>query len=176
METLNMPATKSLTDLTSAMGLRKTNDKLRMQNEINRMMDLQSVINAKVSGLELKLPSIIEALDSMGLGIAEFGYGKTGIDWDEVKNDEKMEAAMKAGLRVNITAVPTSNKFRFIKDQGFTSGGRGKNQNRLDEKSEKMATVIKEKTGIESVSVNPFSLEVKNENDVKRVLIELYIK
>lgn len=167
METITNTPALSLSELTNKIDLRKASDKLRVQNEISRLMTVQSLMDAAVSKVEAKLPSIVDAIESMGLGISEFGYGKTGIDsktWNEGDS-----------LRVSITAVSTSNKFRFILDQGYDSKGRGKNQNRLNSKAEKMAAIITEKTGM-SAHINPFSLEIKNEGDTKRVLIEIWIK
>jgi len=166
--TVNTPVSLSLSELTNKIDLRKATDKLRVQNEISRLMTMQSLMDTAVSKVEEKLPSIVAALDSMGLGVSEFGYGKTGMD-SKTWNDGDC-------IRVNITAVPTSNKFRFILDQGYDSRGRGKNQNRLNEKANKMSAVITEKTGIGSVQINPFSLEIKNAGDTKRVLVELWIK
>lgn len=169
METTTTTPVKSVENIMDTIALRKSTDQTRIQNEINRMMDLNTITNAYVSRLETKLPSLVAVLSKMGLGLVEFGYGKTGMNDKAWGPDDS--------LRVHMTAVPTSDKFKFLQDQGYDSRGRGKNYERLNAKASKIGDAIKKATDIESVHVNPFSLEIKRDDDqVRRVLIEMWIK
>lgn len=168
MKTLALQPVKSLETLKLDIEARSHMDRVELHNKIEMLNDLYSDTKYREAILFARLPKIVEALETLGLGIESMGYGKTGMNMGVWSPEDS--------LRVNITAVPTSNKFKFIKDQGFTAGGSGKNQKQLDAKAEKLQAFIKEQTNANTVHVNCFSLEVKNVGDKGSVSIELYIK
>ena len=59
--------------------------------------------------------------------------------------------------------VAGDEKFRFLKDQGYNSKGAPRNAGRLENKARKIREAF-EMVGF-SISVNPFSLEYREEND-----------
>ena len=157
---------KTIAELKSEIDASAVNMTKRIDVEIATLLNHQKKYTAAIAELENKLPFIAASLEQQGLGITSVGYFKTGHgnEWDE-----------NTGLKVTINAEPTSGKFKFIADAGYTARGSGKNQDRLNAKAAKLAEAIKTATGIKSVDVNPFSLEVKNSGDTKRVLIDAWI-
>ena len=120
----------------------------------------------KLSLLERKLFQIHSALESEGLGLENLTYAKTGIgeDWTE-----------ETQLSVCFNGVPLNGKVKFLTFNGYTSTGRGKNQDRLKEKADKLTTSLKEKANLENCSVNPYSLEVKDNSSSKRVMYSIWL-
>lgn len=157
---------KSLETLSGIIATRNANAKMTIEEEITRLNKLHANTAQMVAKLESKLPSIVKSLESMGLGIYSMAYWKTGDHKAWTSEDQ---------LRVSITAVPASNKFKFITFDGYDKSGRGRNYKRLEAKRKKIEDTIKSDTCSGDVDVNPFSLEIKNENDTKRILIEMYI-
>jgi len=137
----------------------------RYQNAVQQLKFNRDALLTKLVLLESKLPSIIEALDSEGLTLQDLSYYKTGME-DDWSSDTK--------LCVEFRGVPHNGKVKFLTFNGYTSSGSGKNQARLKEKATKLATSLKDKIGMESVQVNEFSLEVKQQADNKRVLYSIY--
>lgn len=157
----------TIESITENIYQRMDREEKKIIDTMNQMRLLQLKTNQKVGELKAKIPSLIKALEKQGLAISQLGYSKAGKD-DKVWNEGDQ-------LSVSITAVPTSGKFRFIKDTGFTAKGRGRNQNRLDAKAESLANAIKKETGFSGVNVNSFSLEIENEGDSKSILIGAWL-
>jgi hypothetical protein len=76
-------------------------------------------------------------------------------------------------LTVDITAV-SNEKFKFIKFAGYTSSGRGKNQELLSNKARTIESGIFDSIGFKA-RINEFSLESDNKTR-DRVMIDIFIK
>jgi len=118
--------------------------------EIDRINKLAKFQLEKVDILKEKLPSLIKALSSVHLEISDLWHSYTGNSY-EIKDGDK--------YRVTIYAK-SDGKFIFIKDQGYTASGAGRNQQTLDNKAKKIEEKLQASTGIDRIHVNPFSLEV----------------
>lgn len=152
---------QTLSNIQDTIKLRKATEEMALERKINEMKDEQKIMNHFSDKLNEKLPSIINTLESLHLGIETIGYGKTSNNMY---------------LRVSINAVPISDKFKFITDKGFTAKGSGKNDQQLENKAAKLENKIKEGTSIDVIHINKYSLEVKNIEDKGSVMIELWIK
>lgn len=107
--------------------------------------------------------------NTQNLEISQLSPRKTGInnDWED-----------KDYLHVSLQLKPTSNKFKFIKEAGFDKHGNGRNQSKLQERAQKLSEAIKTGTGLDSVSVNEFSFEIKEGHDTskKTILVVFWVK
>jgi hypothetical protein len=110
-----------------------------------------------------------ECLNKMHLTIKTVSPVKTGHGENWTPGDY---------LKVNLRVAPLNNKFKFIKDRGYTASGRGRNESNLRSKAEKIEEKIKTDTFIESVMVNQFSLETKDDRDCsnQNILIDFWVK
>ena len=153
-------------DIERMMNERRDNAEIKINETIAQMKDLQNKTNEKVKELRNMLPSLIKAIEKQGLAITEFHYNKSGDEKAWSEGDQ---------MSVDVTAVPTSGKFRFIKFDGYTAKGAGRNQSRLEAKADALAQAIKKETNFKGVYVNRFSLEIKNDSDSKSVLIGVWI-
>ena len=79
-------------------------------------------------------------------------------------------------MRVAVYAKSIDGSFKFITFKGYTSRGSGKNEKQLCATRDKIVEKIKEGTGLESVAVNQYSLEIKNAEDSKSVSIDFWVK
>lgn len=147
---------------------RRVVDDQHIVDELVKMRMYQKSFNNRLAILESKVPAIVTALNDMGLGIESMGYGKNGA------HDRKWIQGDAMRVTINATPIP-GGKFKFITFKGYTAGGRGKNQKRLDDKADKMAATLKEKTELDA-SVNCYSLEIPRELQSKRIMIEMFIK
>ena len=122
---------------------------------------------AKMDAFGKKATNLENELKKLGLRIHNITTSKCGFssDW---KHDTSMD--------VSIVAKSTG-KFKLIKDQGFDSRGRGKNQKLLDAKADKLVNALKDATGFDIIHVNSYSLEIEeNETpETKSILINIYI-
>lgn len=135
------------------------------EKKVAQLLSNNQKFTEKLSLLERKLFQIHSALESEGLGLENLTYSKTGIgeDWTE-----------ETQLFVCFNGVPLNGKVKFLTFNGYTSTGRGKNQDRLQEKAAKLAASLKEKANIGNCSVNPYSLEVKDNSSPKRVIYSIW--
>lgn len=79
-------------------------------------------------------------------------------------------------VKLDMKLKPTSGKVKFIKSQGYTSSGSGKNQKRLNEKAKKYESILTEPINCVNAyaDVNPYSFEINDKDDEKRILVNLY--
>ena len=84
-----------------------------------------------------------------------------------------VETAVCRDRNIAITAK-SDGKFKFIAFAGYTSRGAGKNQERLNTKSEAIEECVRFMTGFRC-SVNCYSLEVKNAGETKNVLVDVFL-
>lgn len=112
------------------------------------------------------LIDIEKALQKIGLTIGDVSGHVTEYHKPEDKDQ----------LILNIYAEPISGKFKFIKDQGYTSRGNAVNEKRLKAEAEKIETILNDACLELRFSVNQYSLQVKESSESRRVLIETRIK
>lgn len=167
--TLQTTETKSIQDIKNMIADRNANSEAKLQELIAQQTEYNRMMNLHTDKLESMLPAIEKSLSKMGLAIGTISYGKSG-GWDS-----KVWGADDR-LNVSIGAVPVGGKFKFYTDKGFNSRGNYKNGDMMNNKAHKMAETLRNETGAEHASVNQYSLQVKNENETKRVLIDLCIK
>lgn len=136
--------------------------------ELNRVRDASLITKRKIGEFSLQLPAVVDALSKAGLYIATMSCNKTGdIEW---KADDS--------LRIGMSAKPLNpEKFRWVRDEGYTKSGSGRNQDKLNGRAGKLEEMIKS-CGIEHVSVNPYSFEIRRNGDEsnKSILIEMWVK
>jgi hypothetical protein len=165
MTTQETPVTKTATHIFEQIMYRNQVIKLTFQRKIDEMLTVVANTTEKTLQLEQKIPVIIGALTEQGLGIDSFSYSKTGRDefWD--KEDK---------IRCSLIVVPVSGKFKFIKDQGFTAKGAGKNDKQLEAKADKLIAFMEEKTGLR-FSVNKFCLQYTAEDSKRGIIMDFTI-
>lgn len=136
---------------------------------VERANTLASRWDSALTAFSMKVDRIQDALKAHGLeiSVSETNFAKTGLN-DNAWLDEDR-------LRVSLIAVPFSGKFKFLPFRGYDSGGRGKNDERLRAKAACLVAALKEASGLSSVEVNSSSLELRDDNDRKRVMISLWI-
>ena len=96
------------------------------------------------------------------------------IDSFTMNRPDKEKASNRGRLSLHLVS---DGKFKFIQFRGYTSRGAGKNESRLDSKAEKiceavMAALLNPVNELRC-SVNPFSLEVRDEKEAGRVLMDI---
>lgn len=136
------------------------------QQQKAKIENLNNNMNMKINLFKQKSHELHQVLFENGLNINSISMSKTGFDSDDWKEGDK--------LHISMTLIPFNNKIKFLKFSGYTSSGRGKNQERLNEKAKNLSESIRNATGLHT-SVNQFSLEVKDENDTKRILAEIWV-
>ena len=91
-----------------------------------------------------------------------------------MSHPDKEKASNRGTL--NLT-LPSDGKFRFIKFCGYTSRGSGKNEGRLCEKAEKISEKVMEALQDSEnelrCSVNPYSIESRDDKETGRVLMTI---
>lgn len=155
------PTTKEIQDNIKAYN---TNAFIAMEAKIKELREFQSMTNIMSNKVIEKVPAIEEVLSKLGLSISEFHFRKTGTGIWEAKDQ----------MVIIVSAIPTNDKFKFLKTAGYTKSGAGRNQLQLSTKAGKLASTIKKATGLQT-SVNEFSLEAAAENETKRVLISMWV-
>lgn len=133
------------------------------QENFDKLVAKRDITTMKLRNLRSLLPRIIEGLAIEHLQISSLSY-YVGIDATG-KGDPH--------LKVSISAV-FDGKFKFIKDQGYTSRGSGKNQKTLDDKGKKIEEGFLAMTQIK-IRVNSMTLEAKKDGSERSVLIETYL-
>lgn len=87
---------------------------------------------------------------------------------------DKEKASHRGHLHLTLNS---DGKFKFIQFRGYTSRGSGKNESRLDSKAEKICgtvmAALQNPVNELRCSVNPFSLEVRDEKETGRVLMDI---
>ena len=76
---------------------------------------------------------------------------------------------------LSIEVKRTNDKFKFIKDRGYTAKGYGKNEKQLYNKADKISKRLEQIFDCR-VQVNPYSLEYKygDNLDEKKILVDFY--
>jgi hypothetical protein len=141
---------QQILDITARVAAREVE---RIASELKAMHEKLAKTQAGPDKFNAALPAFTAALAKEGLAVSEVHAG--------------------AAPRFSVTAVPTSGKFRFLKDSGYMANGSGKNERRLEAKAERLQEIISTATGF-NCNVNQYSLEVKDDSDRKRVLIEVW--
>jgi len=113
------------------------------------------------------LPSFEKTVHKEGFEVSDIRVAKTGMgsNWEEGDH-----------MRVSATLVPVSNKVKFVPDRGYASSGAGRNKKQLEAKATKLSEAIEKGTGLDAVSVNPFSFEEADPGKKNRVLIDFWVK
>jgi hypothetical protein len=131
-----------------------------VQKEVARIQLAANNYARLATELESLLPSLVKALDKVGLGINSFGYSASQDS---------------TSLSVSIHANPTSSKFKFIAFAGYDARGCGKNRQRLEDKAGKLESALTNAVGVR-VRVNPCSLEIKDAAKDKFVMIDFCVR
>lgn len=96
------------------------------------------------------------------------------IDSFTMNRPDKEKASNRGRLSLHLVS---DGKFKFIQFRGYTSRGAGKNESRLDSKAEKICETVQAalQNPVNELrcSVNPFSLEVRDEKETGRVLMDI---
>lgn len=96
------------------------------------------------------------------------------IDSFTMNRPDKEKASHRGRLSLTLNS---DGKFKFIQFRGYTSRGAGKNESRLDSKAEKICEAVmaalQNPVNELRCSVNPFSLEVRDEKETGRVLMDI---
>lgn len=148
--------------LTEAQNVRNT----ATEAKILRLQQLAGMHAVKAQQLQAKLPALVEVLAKHHLEICSLTTYKTGMDDSQWAENDK--------LRVDISAKPTSDKFKFIQFAGYTARGSGKNQERLEARATKLADATSATIGV-SAQVNCYSFELKEPTSTKNILITLWL-
>jgi len=141
--------------------LKRNNDGLRKQMEHNEKMHSEKFDDVKIA-----LPKIMQGLSKQGLAIKDISVRKSGL------NDNWNEGDV---MQIAISAIPTSNKIKFINFAGYTESGSGRNEKKLQEKADALKTALKESTGLSSVSVNRNSFQINEGGGSNRILIDFWL-
>ena len=135
-----------------------------------KRFDALAAYNAEVSAAEEKLKKTVSGLDKflelLPRLIAALASVHLVID-----SEDPISTSPDS---VHFTAKPT-DKFKFIKFQGYTARGEGRNRTALYAKAEKLGKAIGSKIDC-SVGINQYSLEVKDGEQGKFVLIDVFYK
>ncbi len=129
------------------------------QDEIEKQKRYQNALQDKLSILKSKLLILESGLNKIGLEISDVRYSINDLFC----------------LNVTINAKPNSDKFKFIAFQGYTKQGAGKNRERLQTKAHKIAEQLSYLLDMK-VYINEYSLEIKNNDEKKSVLISMYLQ
>lgn len=112
-----------------------------INKEIERLQSNKVWFAHKVRTLQQDtLPVIHEVLSKLKLELTEINFHNNG--------------AVEGSLSLSFVAKPIGDKFKFISFKGYDSRGRGKNNDQLTSKAEKI-----EQSFPFRVSVNKYSLE-----------------
>lgn len=138
----------------------------KSEEKINQINDYTKKYTEKLEQFKKIIPSLEKAVSNYGGKISRLSYHKTGKD-DTWENDDT--------FIVSFSITPTEkSKIKFIKDEGFTKEGRGKNDTKLETQAEKLRDYLKENLSLNSVSVNKYSFEQK---DVSKgnILVDIWL-
>jgi hypothetical protein len=125
---------KNISFLKNAIYVKSINAQAELESKINHLKNEFDFAEKCSKHLEIILPVLYNAISNFGLGIAELTHNTNN-----------------GTLNISVTAVPTSEKFKFVKDSL-------NNVNRLTKKAELMEDKLCETTQIAGVHVNKFSL------------------
>lgn len=145
--------------------LRKSNEKIAKM--VRDEHAWQQALTEKTAILRNAYDKFVPVLAKLGLEIVGLTY-RVNHPKDLMNAED-----WKGSMNVSIWAK-SNGKFRFIKFDGYTASGAGRNQERLSEKAAKIADAISG-FGVK-FSVNPFSLEIKDDEKEKTVLINGWIE
>lgn len=146
---------------------RKTSSNLKKEQEVERINNNNKKYVTYIDKVKEVIPSLVDVLNKEGFKIESLSPKKTGIgeDWED---DDYMN--------VSLSLIPISEKVKFIEFSGNTASGESRNKKQRDSRALKLSDAIKSATGLTSVMVNPYSFEVKNKSEKKRVLVDFWIK
>lgn len=138
------------------------------QDQVNQIILNEAAETSFVNKANQKLAHLNQALEKLNLELVRISHHKTGMSPNWADEDY---------LKLTIVVAPLNTKFKFIKDQGYTASGSGRNQGVLNRKAIKIADALKSSCPI-SFQVNPFSLEYKGGEDTtgKTILIDAWVK
>lgn len=136
----------------------------QIEKEIANLNRMREELQANGAVAQQIINDLEPVLAKLHLTIGEFTMSRP----------DKEKASNRGTL--NLT-LPSDGKFRFIKFRGYTSRGSGKNESRLDSKAEKICEAVQAalQNPVNELrcSVNPFSLEVRDEKETGRVLMDI---
>lgn len=158
---------ENIKEANSEIEKRKISREERDNKKIQQLKEYDEKMKEKENLLKSKLPDLVKALSKQGLKLTDIGYSKTGMDHDKWAEGDK--------LNISFQGEPFSNKFRFIGFAGYTTSGRGVNQERLNQKAKKLEDAIKKEANVSSLQVNQFSLEADKKKNKDRVLFTLWL-
>lgn len=128
---------------------------------LNRMRDEFATSGAVAQQIIIDLEPVLAKLH---LTIDSFG----------ITRPDKEKATHRGSLSLNLSS---DGKFRFIEFRGYTSRGSGKNEERLRSKAEKISEAVmnalQNPENELRCSVNPYSLETRNEEKTSSVLMSI---
>lgn len=136
----------------------------QIEKEIANLNRMRDELQANGAVAQQIINDLEPVLAKLHLTIGEFTMSRP----------DKEKASNRGTL--NLT-LPSDGKFRFIQFRGYTSRGAGKNESRLDSKAEKICETVQAalQNPVNELrcSVNPFSLEVRDEKETGRVLMDI---
>lgn len=136
----------------------------KINNEIANLERMREEYTANMDVAESMLNDLKPVLEKLHLVIEEF-----------IVNQPNKEVASHKGLIM--LRLVSDGKFKFIKFAGYTSRGAGKNESRLDSKAEKICEAVQAalQNPVNELrcSVNPFSLETRDDKETGRVLMTI---
>lgn len=136
----------------------------QIEKEIANLNRMREELKANGAVAQQIINDLEPVLAKLHLTIGEFTMSRP----------DKEKASNRGTL--NLT-LPSDGKFKFIQFRGYTSRGAGKNESRLDSKAEKICEAVmaalQNPVNELRCSVNPFSLEVRDEKETGRVLMDI---
>jgi hypothetical protein len=160
-----------LQELCNDIELTKASNENKLFHIKEQLENYNKNMAEKLETLKEVLPKVIVALKSKHLEIANISYQKTGA---YISKSEPGVWTEGDSLYISLNLQPINDKFKFLLFKGYTSRGTGRNRSHI-EKSNKLSSFIKNNTNIKRVYFNPYSLEIKNENERKIVLMDFWI-
>jgi len=139
----------------------------RLQEESDKIQKTEEFYAANDQAVTDVLEQLIIDLKRVKLSLNEDSVSirKTGLT-DYLEDGDK--------ITISFTAAGCSG-FKFIKPQGYTARGDGRNQKRLEAKATKIKGALKT-DAMQEIGVNQFSLEAKEEEEkTSRVMVTVWI-
>lgn len=136
----------------------------QIEKEIANLNRMREELQANGAVAQQIINDLEPVLAKLHLTIGEFTMSRP----------DKEKASNRGTL--NLT-LPSDGKFKFIQFRGYTSRGAGKNESRLDSKAEKICEAVQAalQNSVKELrcSVNPFSLESRDDKETGRVLMSI---
>lgn len=136
----------------------------QIEKEIANLNRMREELQANGAVAQQIINDLEPVLAKLHLTIGEFTMSRP----------DKEKASNRGRLSLHLVS---NGKFKFIQFRGYTSRGAGKNESRLDSKAEKICETVQAalQNPVNELrcSVNPFSLEVRDEKETGRVLMDI---